>query len=74
MSTSFMGASWILILIGAGAADGAHGGNHAAARYFMMYLQENRRLVDFYTRFRDNFAKDKTGVRFAEEVLERKLG
>jgi hypothetical protein len=51
----------------------ARGGNYAAARYFMMYLQENRRLVDFYTRFRDQFAKDKTGVRFAEEVLGRKL-
>lgn len=51
----------------------ARGGNYAAARYFMMYLQEKGRLVDFYTRFRENFAKDKTGVRFAEEVLGRKL-
>lgn len=51
----------------------ARAGNYAGARYFMMYLQENRRLVDFYAKFRDNFKKDRTGVRFAEEVLGRKL-
>jgi hypothetical protein len=51
----------------------SRGGNYAAARYFMMYLQENRRLVDFYSKFRDHFKKDASGVRFAEEVLGRKL-
>jgi len=51
----------------------SRGGNYAAARYFMMYLQKEGLLVAFYKKFRDNFKDDKTGVRFAEEVLGRKL-
>ena len=51
----------------------SRGGHYAAARYFMLYLQEKGVLVEFYRRFRDRFKEDKTGVKFAEEVLTRKL-
>ena len=49
------------------------GGNYAAARYFMMYLQEKGVLEKFYKKFRDGFKDDATGVRFAEELLGGKL-
>lgn len=49
------------------------GGNYAAARYFMLYLQKEGVLVTFYKAFRDNFKRDGTGVEFVEKVLGRKL-
>lgn len=51
----------------------SRGSNYAAARYFMMYLQTKGLLVPFYKKFRDNFKDDRTGVRFAKEVLGKKL-
>ncbi len=48
-------------------------GKYAAARYFMLYLQEKGLLVKLYQTFRDRFAEDKTGVKFVEEVLGQKL-
>ena len=51
----------------------ASGGNYAAARYFMFYLQEKGLLEQFYRKYRDGFKKDPTGVTFAEELLDRKL-
>jgi len=49
------------------------GTGYAAARYFMMYLQEKGVLEKFYKTFRDGFKDDPTGVRFAEELLGEKL-
>ena len=51
----------------------SRGGNYAAARYFMLYLQKKAVLVTFYKTFRDNYKQDRTGVKFAEKVLGSKL-
>ena len=48
-------------------------GKYAAARYLMLYLQEKDLLVKFYHAFRDRTPEDKTGVKFVEELLGRKL-
>ncbi|HUU42868.1 MAG TPA: hypothetical protein VMX57_03765, partial [Planctomycetota bacterium] len=48
-------------------------GKYAAARYFMQYLQEKGVLERFYKSFREGHEKDRTGVRFVEEVLGRRL-
>ncbi len=48
-------------------------GKYAAARYFMLWMQEQGKLVELYKRFRDRFAEDRTGVKFAEEMLGRRL-
>ena len=48
-------------------------GKYAAARYFMLYLQEKGLLVKLYKTFRDRAPEDKTGVKFVEEILGEKL-
>lgn len=43
--------------------------NYAQARYLMFYLQETRRLREFYRLFRDHAAADPTGLRSLEKVI-----
>ncbi len=47
---------------------------YAQARYFCLYLQENKVLPQFYRKFRETFDKDKTGVAIAEELLKKPIG
>ncbi len=44
--------------------------NYAQARYVMFYLQEKGLLKDFYSRFRDNAARDPTGIETLQTLLE----
>jgi len=48
------------------------GTNYAQARYLCYYLQEQGLLRKFYSRFRANYAEDKTGYRTLQEVLGRR--
>ena len=48
--------------------------HYAQARYLCMYLQEWGVLEKFYVKFRENHKEDPTGVKFLEEVLDKKLG
>ena len=43
--------------------------NYAQARYLMMYLQRRELLKEFYRRFRENVAKDPTGLETLKKVL-----
>jgi hypothetical protein len=43
--------------------------NYAQARYLMYYLQENGKLVEYYTKFRDGYEKDPTGLETLKTVL-----
>lgn len=45
----------------------------AQVRYFCLYLQENKVLLQFYKKFRDNFTTDKTGIKFIEEFLKKPI-
>ncbi|MDH4127755.1 MAG: hypothetical protein OEV44_03305 [Spirochaetota bacterium] len=45
------------------------GMNYSEVRYFCLYMQEKKVLKRFYQLFRDNFAKDKTGISFVEQVF-----
>ena len=47
--------------------------HYSEARYFCMYLQENGLLEKYYKKFRGNYDKDKTGRKFLEELLGKKL-
>lgn len=49
------------------------GYNYSQARYFCMYLQEKGLLKKYYKTFRDRFDEDKTGIKFAEEILNEKI-
>ncbi len=44
------------------------GMNYAQARYLLMYLQEKRKLRDFYRRFRDDHDDDSTGLKHLEQI------
>ena len=47
--------------------------HYAQARYFFLYLQENKVLPQFYKKFRDNFANDKNGIKLVEELLKKSI-
>ncbi|MCK5578843.1 MAG: hypothetical protein KAI63_04905, partial [Planctomycetes bacterium] len=47
--------------------------HYAQARYFCLYLQENKVLPRFYKKYRDNFNDDTTGIKFAEELLGKSI-
>jgi len=49
------------------------GTNYAQARYFCLYMQENKLLSKFYKKFRDNFNSDKTGIKFIEEIFGKPI-
>jgi hypothetical protein len=46
---------------------------YAQARYLCLYLQEKGLLKKFYRTFRDEYNEDKTGEKFLEEMLKKKL-
>lgn len=50
-----------------------NGLNYAQARYFCLYLQEQKVLSKFYKRFKDNFDEDKTGARFVEQLFNKSM-
>ncbi|MBI5779322.1 MAG: hypothetical protein HZA49_07690 [Planctomycetes bacterium] len=47
--------------------------NYAQARYFCLYLQEQKVLSKFYKRFRDDFKGDQTGTKFVEQLLNKSI-
>jgi hypothetical protein len=50
--------------------DDRHAGrNYAQARYLLMYLQDRGRLPDYYKKFRDGHADDKTGLATLEKAI-----
>ncbi|MBI4833240.1 MAG: hypothetical protein HY811_00240 [Planctomycetes bacterium] len=53
--------------------DKDKGTNYAQARYFCLYMQEQGILPKFYKKFRDNYDADKTGTKFVEELLGKKI-
>lgn len=57
--------------------DGYYGGNsgihYAMSRFLCLYLQERGVLVQYYRNFRDQFTRDRTGMRHIEELLGQPL-
>ena len=53
-----------------GQGSGMH---YAQARYFCLYLQEQKVLSKFYKRFRDDFKDDQTGAKFVEALLNKSM-
>ncbi|MGH2574370.1 MAG: hypothetical protein ACRDFC_01580 [Ignavibacteria bacterium] len=47
--------------------------NYSQARYLCMYLQEKGLLKKYYRQFREKYGEDKTGKKFMEELLNKKL-
>ena len=45
----------------------------AVSRSLLMYLDERGQLVTFYKAYRKGYARDKTGIRYLEEVLQKKI-
>jgi hypothetical protein len=46
---------------------------YSQARYLCMYIQEKDLLKSYYKQFRDNFEEDKSGKKFLEDLLNKKL-
>lgn len=46
---------------------------YAQARYFCLYLQEHKVLPRFYKKFKESFDDDKTGIKAAEELLNKPI-
>ena len=53
-----------------GPGSGLH---YAQARYFCLYMQENKILPQFYKKFRDNYDEDNTGTKFVEELFKKTI-
>ena len=49
------------------------GFNYAQARYFCLFLQENKLLKKFYKSFRGRFSEDNTGKKFISEILNKTM-
>jgi hypothetical protein len=43
--------------------------HYAQARYVCMYLQQQRKLAEFYKTYRDNFKDDPSGQKSLENVM-----
>jgi hypothetical protein len=53
--------------------DDKEGYNYAEARYFCYYLQDKGLLQAFYTRFKQSYASDPSGLKTLEEILQKDI-
>jgi hypothetical protein len=53
--------------------DDDDGYNYAEARYLCYYLQEKDLLKVFYSRFREKFYEDPTGLKTLEEIMQKDI-
>ena len=45
----------------------------AMARNFLFYLHEKDLLIRFYRRYRNNYSRDRSGIKFVEEFLKKDI-